>query len=81
MKTALMETALLARANEELRKLPWFEEGMAIATAEMQGHVLLMRAAGMTNEQGAVRADLVEKFDGFERWFSGRYTLARPAHS
>jgi len=79
LKIPLMESGLIAKANEELRKLDWYEDGMEIKAAEMMGHTLVMRATGMTNAAGVVRADLIERFDVFARWFADRYTLAESA--
>ena len=76
MKVALKEKELLAQANSELAKMPWFEEGMQLFNPRMEGSMLLMEAKGMTNPAGVVRADLIEHFGTFATFFADRYTLA-----
>jgi hypothetical protein len=76
MKIALREKELLEKANGELAKMPWFEEGMELVEPKMHSGMLVMMAKGMTNAAGVVRADLIEKFDTFAKSFADRYTLA-----
>ncbi|MBH3465039.1 hypothetical protein I5Q49_09290 [Pseudomonas carnis] len=76
MKIALKEKELLEKANGELAKMPWFEDGMQLLEPKMHGGMLVMMANGMTNAAGVVRADLIEKFDTFAKSFADRYTLA-----
>ncbi len=76
MKVALKEKELLAQANSELAKMPWFEDGMELLEPKMHAGVLVMMANGMTNAAGVVRADLIEHFNTFAMSFADRYTLA-----
>lgn len=38
MKTALTRKEVIKEANDELRNQPWFEKGMEIQDAQMEGH-------------------------------------------
>lgn len=77
MKIALSNDVLLATANEELKQLPWYREGMALVEAEMKGEFLVMRSVGMGFEDGHPDPKLLDVINDFAASFSDRYTLKK----
>lgn len=75
MKTALTREEIINEANDELRNQPWFEAGMEIKDVKMVGHILAMDASGMTNAEGVLLVENVQRFDRFIKSFAERYTL------
>lgn len=70
MKIAMHKTALLDKANEELKGHQCYQEGMQITDVEMKGHVLVMRSNGPEMPGTDLNA-----LNDFAKAFSDAYTL------
>lgn len=75
MKIQLTKDLLIAKANEELKEMTWYEPGMEIREAEMVGNTLSMKAAGLLDANGFQKPESVVWVNEFAHYFASRYTL------
>jgi hypothetical protein len=75
MKTALTRKEVIKEANDELRNQPWFEKGMEIQDAQMEGHFLTLNASGITDTEGVILMENVQRFQLFAKSFAERYKI------
>lgn len=75
MKIALSTEALIEQVNKEMAEQEWFEPGMEVVEARMEGNILVMHSAGMLDEKQNVDLKKAVNLNKFAKEIGDRYTI------